>query len=118
MFANKTTARGRVVLAALAIGGSLGVFLTPAKAAPLGEYFPVPNGFNLTGIAKDSLLSTETTWLQDGLDNIAKAKKETEAALEKAKSPTYGLALVAETAECLEAAERIARFVRQHPHKV
>ena len=28
------------------------------------------------------------------------------------------MALVAETAECLEAAERIARFVRQHPHKV
>ena len=51
------------------------------QAAPLGEYFPVPNGFNLTGIAKDSLLSTETTWLQDGLDNLAKAKKETEAAL-------------------------------------
>ena len=28
------------------------------------------------------------------------------------------MALVAETAECLEAAERIARFVRQHPNKV
>ena len=28
------------------------------------------------------------------------------------------MALVAETAECLEAAERIARFVRQHPQKV
>ena len=27
------------------------------------------------------------------------------------------MALVAETAECLEAAERIARFVRQHPNK-
>ena len=27
------------------------------------------------------------------------------------------MALVAETAECLEAAERIARFVRSHPHK-
>lgn len=27
------------------------------------------------------------------------------------------MALVAETAECLEAAERIARFVRAHPHK-
>jgi len=85
MFANKTTARGRVVLAALAIGGSLGVFLTPAKAAPLGEYFPAPNGFNLNGVAKDALLSAEATWLQDGLDNLAKAKKETEAALEKAK---------------------------------
>ena len=28
------------------------------------------------------------------------------------------MALVAETAECLEAAERIARFVRQHPAKI
>jgi N-succinyldiaminopimelate aminotransferase len=27
------------------------------------------------------------------------------------------MALVAETAECLEAAERIARFVRAHPNK-
>ena len=27
------------------------------------------------------------------------------------------MALVAETAECLEAAGRIARFVREHPHK-
>jgi N-succinyldiaminopimelate aminotransferase len=27
------------------------------------------------------------------------------------------MALVAETAECLQAAERIARFVRAHPHK-
>jgi len=85
MFASNSTARRRALLAAVAIGGGIGLFLTPAQAAPLGEYFPVPNGFNLTGIAKDSLLSTETTWLQDGLDNLAKAKKETEAALEKAK---------------------------------
>ena len=85
MFANNTTARGRVCLAAIAIGGSLALFLTPAQAAPLGEYFPVPNGFNLNGIAKDALLGVEATWLQDGLDNLAKAKKDSEAALEKAK---------------------------------
>jgi N-succinyldiaminopimelate aminotransferase len=37
------------------------------------------------------------------------------------KNPGQGrirMALVAETAECLEAAERIARFVRAHPNKV
>lgn len=85
MFASKTAARGRALLAAVAIAGGLSLFLTPAQAAPLGEYFPVPNGFNLNGIAKDALLSTEATWLQDGLDNLAKARKETEAALEKAK---------------------------------
>jgi N-succinyldiaminopimelate aminotransferase len=36
------------------------------------------------------------------------------------KNPGQGrirMALVAETAECLEAAERIARFVRAHPNK-
>ncbi len=85
MFASKTAARGRALLAAVAIAGGLSQFLTPAQAAPLGEYFPVPNGFNLNGIARDALLSVEATWLQDGLDNLAKAKKETEAALEKAK---------------------------------
>ena len=85
MFANNTTARGRVYLVALAVGGSLALVLTTARAAPLGEYFPVPNGFNLNGIAKDALLNVEAKWLQDGLDNLAKAKKETEAALEKAK---------------------------------
>jgi N-succinyldiaminopimelate aminotransferase len=39
----------------------------------------------------------------------------------KAGNPGKGrirMALVAETAECLEAAERIARFVRAHPQKV
>jgi N-succinyldiaminopimelate aminotransferase len=39
----------------------------------------------------------------------------------KGKNPGQGrirMALVAETAECLEAAERIARFVRAHPSKV
>lgn len=85
MFASNTAARGRALLAAVAIAGGLSQIMTPAKAAPLGEYFPAPNGFNLNGVAKDALLSAEATWLQDGLDNLAKAKKETEAALEKAK---------------------------------
>ena len=85
MFASKTAARGRTFLAAVVIAGGLSQLPTPVLAAPLGEYFPVPNGFNLNGIARDALLSAEATWLQDGLDNLAKAKKETEAALEKAK---------------------------------
>jgi hypothetical protein len=85
MFASNTAARGRALLAAVAIAGGLSQLLTPVQAAPLGEYFPVPNGFNFNGIARDSLLSAEASWLQDGLDNLAKAKKETEAALEKAK---------------------------------
>ena len=39
----------------------------------------------------------------------------------KGSNPGQGrirMALVAETAECLEAAERIARFVRAHPVKM
>ena len=111
MFANKTTARGRVVLAALAIGGSLGVFLTPAQAAPLGEYFPAPNGFNLNGVAKDALLSAEATWLQDGLDNLAKAKKETEAALEKAKGGAQDQAAALE--EKLKKIDKLAEDAKE-----
>jgi hypothetical protein len=111
MFANKTTARGRVVLAALAIGGSLGVFLTPAQAAPLGEYFPAPNGFNLNGVAKDALLNAEATWLQDGIDNLAKAKKETEAALEKAKGGAQDQAAALE--EKLKKIDKLAEDAKE-----
>ncbi len=73
----------RRALAAALIAAGLAA---PAQAAKLGPYFPLPNGFNLTGIARDSLLNIQASWLKNGLDNLEKAKKETEAALEKAKS--------------------------------
>jgi hypothetical protein len=75
----------RAALAASLVAGVLGL-AAPAQAAKLGPYFPIPNGFNLNGVARDSLLAIQSSWLKNGLDNLEKAKKETEAALEKAKS--------------------------------
>jgi hypothetical protein len=72
----------RAALAAAVIAASLAA---PAQAAKLGPYFPLPNGFNLNGIARDSLLAIQASWLKNGLDNLEKAKKEAEAALENAK---------------------------------
>jgi hypothetical protein len=85
MFATKMTARLRATLAVVALSGALGL-CAPAQAAKLGPYFPMPNGFSLTGIARDSLLSIQASWLNNGLDNLNKAKKDAEAALEKAKA--------------------------------
>ncbi|MCC3245494.1 hypothetical protein LG047_09200 [Methylocystis sp. WRRC1] len=85
MFGNKKMAGVRATLAALALCGAIGFSAAPAQAAKLGPYFPIPNGFNLTGIARDALLNIQTSWLQNGLDNLEKAKKETAEALEKAK---------------------------------
>ncbi|KAF2989639.1 hypothetical protein OGR47_01290 [Methylocystis sp. MJC1] len=74
----------RAAAAAILVAGVLGL-AAPAEAAKLGPYFPIPNGFNLTGVARDALLNIQASWLKNGLDNLEKAKKETEAALEKAK---------------------------------
>ncbi len=58
----------------------------PAEAAKLGPYFPLPASFPLGGSGKDALLKIQAKWLETGLENLEKAKKETTAALEKAKS--------------------------------
>jgi hypothetical protein len=71
-------------LAAAALAGVLAA--APAHAAKLGPYFPIPNGFNLNGVARDALLAIQATWLKNGLDNLEKARKEADAALEKAKA--------------------------------
>jgi len=86
MVFKKTTVGLRAIVAAAAMSGALGLFAGEAQAAKLGPLFPIPNGFSITGIARDSLLAIEAVWLQDGVDNINKARKETEAALEKAKA--------------------------------
>ena len=80
MFAIIKTACLRAAFVTAALG-----LAAPAQAAKLGPYFPIPNGFNLNGIARDALLAIQSSWLQNGLDNLNKAKKEAEAALEKAK---------------------------------
>lgn len=74
----------RPALAATLVAGALG-FAAPAQAAKLGPYFPIPNGFNLTGVARDSLLNIQASWLKNGLDNLEKARKEAEAAHDEAK---------------------------------
>lgn len=84
MFFKIKTAGVRSALAACLLVGALGV-AAPADAAKLGPYFPIPNGFNLNGIARDALLNIQASWLKNGLDNLEKAKKEADAALEKAK---------------------------------
>ena len=85
MIAITSTAGVRLTLAGIAICGMVG-FAAPAAAAKLGPYFPVPNGFNLNGVPKDALLAIQEKWLTNGLDNLNKAKKEADAALEKAKT--------------------------------
>ncbi|QGM45598.1 hypothetical protein [Methylocystis heyeri] len=65
----------------------LGAFAAaPAQAAKLGPYFPLPNNFPLGGNSgRDDLLKIQARWLENGLENLEKAKKETTAALDKAK---------------------------------
>ena len=84
MVFKKTTVGLRAIVAAAAMSGALSLFAGDAQAAKIGPLFPIPNGFSINGIARDSLLAIEAMWLQDGVDNINKARKETEAALEKA----------------------------------
>lgn len=85
----------RAAIAATLIAGALGL-AAPAQAAKIGPYFPIPNGFNLNGVARDSLLAIQSSWLKNGLDNLEKAKKEADAALEKAKADAPDQAAAAE----------------------
>lgn len=68
----------RLALATALIAGALGV-AAPAQAAKLGPYFPIPNSFNLNGVARDALLNIQSSWLKNGLDRLEKAKKDAEA---------------------------------------
>jgi hypothetical protein len=105
MFGITKTAGLRVALAAALFAGALG--LAPAQAAKLGPYFPIPNGFNLNGIARDALLTIQSNWLNRGLDNLNKAKKEADEALEKGKggAPDQVAALEAKVKELDKAIE-------------
>jgi hypothetical protein len=68
----------RLALASVLIAGALGAAV-PARAAKLGPYFPIPNGFNLNGVARDALLNIQSSWLKNGLDRLEKARKDAEA---------------------------------------
>jgi hypothetical protein len=105
MFGITKTAGLRVALAAALVAGAFG--LAPAQAAKLGPYFPIPNGFNLNGIPRDALLTIQSNWLNRGLDNLNKAKKEADEALEKGKggAPDQVAALEAKVKELDKAIE-------------
>jgi len=77
LFSNRTGGL-RLALASALVAGALGI-AAPAQAAKLGPYFPIPNGFNLNGIARDALLNIQASWLKNGLDRLEKAKKDAEA---------------------------------------
>ncbi len=71
---------------ALLLSGALFI-VGPAGAAELGPYFPLPGNLSVSGkTPREGLLKLQANWLQTGIDNLAKAKKETEASLEKAKA--------------------------------
>jgi hypothetical protein len=80
--------RNRLPALSLSAAVLLGAFAgAPAQAAKLGPYFPLPNNFPLgASSGRDDLLKIEIHWLQTGLENLEKAKKETGAALDKAKA--------------------------------
>ncbi len=115
MFANKITGRLRATLAAAALLGALAA--APAQAAKLGPYFPIPNGFNLNGVARDALLSAQATWLKNGLDNLEKAKKEADPAageqkvkdLDKLIEDTKAEIAIATNAEASQEVQRLRK---------
>jgi len=86
-FSRKTASVRRTLTGVAFLGLLAGaMWAAPAGAAQLGEYFPIPNSLTLSGVPRDSLLKIQSKWLQNGLDNLKKARAEAEAALEKAKS--------------------------------
>ena len=70
----------------MALAAALLLGAIPAQAAKLGPDFPLPKSFPLSGPGKTALLKIQADWLQNGLENLQKAQKETTAALEKAKA--------------------------------
>jgi len=76
----------KIRVSVLALAAALFLGAIPAQAAKLGPYFPLPKSFPLSGPGKTALLKIQADWLQNGLENLQKAEKETTAALEKAKA--------------------------------
>ena len=76
----------KIRVSVLALAAALLLGAIPTQAAKLGPYFPLPKSFPLSGPGKTALLKIQADWLQNGLENLQKAEKETTAALEKAKA--------------------------------
>jgi hypothetical protein len=84
MLVKNWTIGARSALRATLILGALGFGVTESFAAKLGPYFPLPNSFNIVGTPKEGLLKLQATWLENGLDNLKKARAKTAEELEKA----------------------------------
>jgi hypothetical protein len=65
---------------------SFGVSTQTAFAAKLGPYFPIPNSLGFSGSPKDALLKIQSSWLQNGLDNLKKARAQAGGEVEKGKA--------------------------------
>jgi hypothetical protein len=84
-----TSIRKNFARAAL-LGAALCLAAPAAFAAKLGPYFPLPNNLSYTGPSRDALLKIEATWLENGIDNLKKARAKAEQELEKAKAAGKG----------------------------
>jgi len=85
MSIRKIFARSALFGAFLGAAG-LALSASPAMAAKIGPYFPVPNNLSYTGPARDALLKIQASWLESGLENLKKARVKAEQELEKAKA--------------------------------
>jgi hypothetical protein len=94
MSANNKTIGARAALIGAAALGLMAA--APAQAAKLGPYFPLPMGFSFTPTPKEGLLSTQSSWLHRGLDNLKKAKAEAEKAKADGKDVAAADAKIAE----------------------
>lgn len=65
---------------------ALGVSTHSVSAAELGPFFPLPNSLSVSGSPKDALLKIQSSWLQNGLDNIKKARTQAADELDKGKA--------------------------------
>lgn len=73
---------GAAVVSALLVGAA-GL---PARAIEISPYFPLPNSFDVKGVAKELLLEQQISWLKEGIAALDKARQETQAQLEKNSS--------------------------------
>jgi hypothetical protein len=72
--------KGGFAAAAICVLLAIGVG-SPARAADVGPYFPLPNYFDTKN--KDEILEQVTTWIKDGISALEKAKRETQEQLDK-----------------------------------
>lgn len=85
MISIKNARRARALFAGACAMAALA--LAPAaQAAKVGPYFPLPNNLTPSGpTPREGLLKINANWLQNGLDNLKKARAKSDQELQKAK---------------------------------